>query len=60
LLCFSAHWEPIDFTVPGDEYGTAWQVVVDTADPDVEDRVLETGQTVSIDARSLVVLQRTA
>jgi glycogen operon protein len=60
LLCFSAHWEPIEFTVPGDDYGKAWQVVVNTAEPDVGEQVLEAGATLPVAARSLVVLQRTA
>lgn len=30
LLCFNAHHEPIEFTLPPKEFGAAWQVVVYT------------------------------
>jgi glycogen operon protein len=60
LLCFSAHDEAIDFTMPGEEYCTAWQVVIDTMDDDVDGKVVEAGQLVSVGPRALVVLQRTA
>jgi glycogen operon protein len=58
LLCFSAHDEAIDFTLPTDEYGSVWSVVVDTNDPDAEERMVDAGATVTVSARSLVVLQR--
>ena len=32
LLCFNAHYEDIEFTVPADEYAREWAVVVDTTD----------------------------
>ncbi|MBA2308641.1 MAG: glycogen debranching protein GlgX, partial [Pseudonocardiales bacterium] len=35
LLCFNAHHEDIDFTLPPDGYGTRWAVVVDTASGEV-------------------------
>jgi glycogen operon protein len=60
LLCFSAHDQAIDFTVPGEEYGAAWQVVIDTAVPDPAEHVFEPGETVAVGPRALVILQRTA
>ena len=60
LLCFSAHHEALEFNLPGSEYSSAWQVVVDTqapgSGPDVE-VVIEAGGTLSMGPRSLVVLQ---
>ncbi len=58
LLCFSAHYEKIDFTIPDDEYEPGWTVVVDTAEDAVAERTVEAGGTLTVDARSLVVLQR--
>ena len=60
VLCFSAHHEAIDFTLPPADYGMGWQIVIDTAvsDPD-EDAVFEAGATVSVGPRALVVLRRT-
>ena len=33
LICFNAHYEAIDFTIPTADYGAGWQLVVDTTDP---------------------------
>ncbi|HEY7007689.1 MAG TPA: glycogen debranching protein GlgX [Jatrophihabitantaceae bacterium] len=60
LLCFSAHDEPIDFTVPGAEYAAAWDVVIDTlygvdAEPAT---VVEAGGTVAVGPRAIVVLRK--
>jgi isoamylase len=57
-LCFSAHWEPIEFTLPPDEYGPTWRVVVDTAHPDDGDREVPAGGSIEVADRSLVVLQQ--
>jgi isoamylase len=58
LLCFSAHDEPIEFTVPPAEFAPAWEIVVDTMRPDDGAPVVEAGGTVSVGPRALVVLQQ--
>ena len=70
LLCFNAHHEDIDFTLPPDGYGTRWAVVVDTASGEVttlsdapgvvaaEPPTNAAGTTVHVPSRSLIVLQR--
>jgi isoamylase len=59
LLCFSAHYEPIDFHVPSADYGAAWHVIVDTGRPDLDDgKVIDAGDVVPVGPRALVVLQR--
>jgi isoamylase len=61
LLCFSAHHEPIDFTVPTAEYAAAWHIVVDTLLDDGDRNgapVIAAGDTVTVGPRALVVLQR--
>jgi isoamylase len=58
LLCFSAHDEPIEFTVPPAEFAPAWEIVVDTMRPDDGAAVVEAGGTVSVGPRALVVLQQ--
>ena len=35
LLCFNAYHEDIDFTLPGENYGAAWAVVLDTTTGEV-------------------------
>ncbi|MEC4763899.1 glycogen debranching protein GlgX [Mycobacterium sherrisii] len=58
LLCFSAHHEPLEFTLPPKEFGASWQVVVFTgpehATPADE---VPGGGALTVDAHSAVVLQ---
>ncbi|MEV7396999.1 glycogen debranching protein GlgX [Aeromicrobium sp. NPDC092404] len=61
LLAFNAHDEDIEFTLPDGDYGRTWTVAVDTATGVVEQPgsgMFDTGATVNVRARSLVVLQR--
>ena len=57
-LAFNASHEPIDFTLPSDEYAVGWTVVVDSsALEEVEPLQVKAGETVPLAARSLIVLQ---
>jgi glycogen operon protein len=58
LLCFSAHDEAIEFTVPGPDYCPAWKIIVDTMDDSVVDAAVTPGQAISVGPRAIVVLQR--
>ena len=59
LLCFNAHYEPIDFTTPTSEYAAKWRVAIDTANPhDSTGRLAEAGGQIPVESRSLLVLQR--
>jgi isoamylase len=60
FLCFNAHHEPIEFTLPPQEFGRAWTPVVDSAvaTANVEDpQSTPAGNTVEVAARAMVVLQ---
>ena len=61
LLFFNAHFEPVDFTIPDEEYGEAWAIAVSTAEP-LADHLDESGfkahDSVEVDARSILVLRR--
>jgi glycogen operon protein len=71
LLCLNAHYEDIDVTLPGREYGARWAVVVDTATGEVvtlssvpgvaaaEPPTVAGGSVHRVPARSVVVLQHT-
>jgi isoamylase len=71
LLCLNAHYEDIDATLPGPEYGSRWAVVVDTAVGEVttlstapgvvaaDPRTVDGGAVLTVPARSVLVLQRT-
>jgi glycogen operon protein len=59
VICFNAHHEPIEFTVPPEEFGAAWQPVIDTAaEPGAVDAdPVAATQTLKVGARAIVVLQ---
>ncbi|WP_396923063.1 glycogen debranching protein GlgX, partial [Mycolicibacterium sp.] len=56
LLCFNAHYEAIEFTLPPEEFGTSWVPIVSSAaNPD--DEPLAPGARVNVEARAVLVLQ---
>ncbi|OBG98988.1 glycogen debranching enzyme GlgX [Mycobacterium sp. E136] len=58
VLCFNAHYEPIDFVLPEKKFGDSWISVIDSAaDGDDEPAPVGAGQKVSVAARSVIVLQ---
>ena len=58
LLCFNAHFEDIEFTLPPSEFGTVWQPVIDTrTDTPDRDAVLKAGVKIPVEARTALVLQ---
>jgi isoamylase len=59
VLCFNAHHEPIEFTLPPKEFGPAWAPVIYTADTAAaeEAKPVTAGATVAVDARAVLVLQ---
>ena len=71
LLCFNAHYEDIEARLPPRSYGVRWTVVVDSSTGEVQTLApqpgvvaadpptLAAGGTLSVPARSLLVLQRT-
>jgi glycogen operon protein len=58
LLCFSAHDEAIDFTVPREEDEASWQVVLDTMSAAAQEYVVKPGDTIQVGPRAMVVLKR--
>jgi len=59
VLCFNAHYESIEFTLPPKDFGPAWVPVIYTADMTVaeEAKPVTAGAKVAIDARAVMVLQ---
>ncbi|QXG76495.1 glycogen debranching protein GlgX [Modestobacter sp. L9-4] len=61
VLAFNAHHEPIEFTMPSDDYAAGWTVVADTAElEEVEPVTVKAGETLTVAARATVVLQAQA
>ncbi|PZS29457.1 MAG: glycogen debranching enzyme GlgX [Pseudonocardiales bacterium] len=58
LLFFSAHHEPIDFRMPGAEYASSWEIVLDTSKQDGGDASVVTPDgEVAVGPRALIVLR---
>jgi glycogen operon protein len=65
LLAFNAYHENCDVTVPAQEYGRQWDVVVDTGTAEVhlgtnghEPRVVGNGERLLLPARTMILLHR--
>ncbi len=61
FLLFNGFHESMEFVLPDLGAGERWQVEIDTAAPmlgDVEDRSTKTGETMTVEARSVRVLRR--
>jgi glycogen operon protein len=58
LLLFNAHHEPIEFTLPPRRFGRHWQVVLSTFDPDAPADRHDARTAVTVESRSLLLLQR--
>ena len=58
LLCFNAHHEPIEFTVPPAEFGTGWRTVIYTGTEDAAPPgELNAAAKFAVEAHTAVVLQ---
>jgi len=64
LLCFNAHYEDLEFTLPDGNYGAEWTVDLDTNTPtgarDDESAVVRAGTSTTAVSRSVLVLRKTA
>ena len=59
VICFNGHHEPLEFTLPPEEFGAAWQPVIDTAaDVDDDGEAVAAGASRQIEARSVLVFQQ--
>jgi glycogen operon protein len=60
VMCFNAHHEPIEFTLPPTEFGKAWWPVLDTAAGTGEtgdEAVVKAGAPMRVEARAMLVLR---
>ncbi|GAA1108609.1 glycogen debranching protein GlgX [Arthrobacter flavus] len=57
LLLFNASDEPVDFTLPQQEYAPAWDEVIDTAGKYADSDAIPAETTITLEAKSMVVLR---
>jgi len=59
IMIFNAHDGSIDFTLPPPEWGAKWEIVLDTATPQLAEPAPAAAQSLlTVEARSLCVLRR--
>jgi glycogen operon protein len=56
ILIFNAHYEPIMFTLPDEQYGSKWQLIVDTHNPKGPELSYEAGFSITAQSRSFLLL----
>lgn len=56
ILIFNAHYEPIQFTLPDENYGSRWKLVVDAYNPDGPELNYEAGFAITAQSRSFMLL----
>ncbi|HEU4360554.1 MAG TPA: glycogen debranching protein GlgX, partial [Mycobacterium sp.] len=60
LLCFNAHDDVVDFTMPPGDYAQEWTAVLDTTDAAGEvELVVNDGDQIALPGRALLVLRKT-
>ncbi|ADX73869.1 glycogen debranching enzyme GlgX [Pseudarthrobacter phenanthrenivorans] len=57
LMAFNAHDDAVDFCLPSEEYSPNWEVLFDTAAQAEDYEPLKAGATLTLDAKSMVVLR---
>ncbi|GAC55479.1 glycogen debranching protein GlgX [Gordonia amicalis] len=61
FICFNAHYEPIDFHLPPEQYGLEWSGELDTTHPAGDsDLTAASGDSVTVGGRSVLVLRKTS
>jgi isoamylase len=61
FLLFNGFYDPMDFTLPSFDAAERWKVVIDTNAPLVdqaEERAMKSGETFSVESRTILVLQK--
>ncbi|MEE6167266.1 MULTISPECIES: glycogen debranching protein GlgX [unclassified Mycolicibacterium] len=56
LLCFNAHYEPIEFVLPPKDFAAQWTPVISTA-ANLDDTPLAAGAKVTVESRAVLVLR---
>ncbi|MBI3181277.1 MAG: glycogen debranching protein GlgX [Myxococcales bacterium] len=60
LVLLNAHHEPVEFTVPGVEWGAEWQLALDTAKEVEASGAVKAGAKLELKGRSLMALRHPA
>ncbi|WP_277246291.1 glycogen debranching protein GlgX [Micrococcus terreus] len=58
-ILLNAHWEPVEYTLPGEPFPSQWNLVVDTASASSDVLAFTAGDKVTVPGRGIVILQST-
>lgn len=58
LIYFNAGTDKVEMTLPDSEYSEAWAAVIDTSGDATDGDLLKAGSTITVEAKSLVVLMQ--
>ncbi len=56
FVLFNAGDEPLDFTIPADEYSPRWAILIDTSGSLADTEPLVSGHSIAVEPKSLLVL----
>jgi isoamylase len=58
-VIFNASHEPVEYKLPGVKYGKEWQKILDTCEPQVQEKpeIFQPDNNLKVDARSVVLLK---
>ncbi|WP_187367850.1 glycogen debranching protein GlgX [Bifidobacterium gallicum] len=56
ILLFNAHYESVQFTLPNEDYGKKWRLLIDTFNPDGPELNYEAGFNITAQPRSFLLL----
>ena len=56
-ILLNAHWEPVEYTLPGEPFPSQWSLVVDTAAAAPDVLAFTAGDKVTVPGRGIVILQ---
>ncbi|MBB5286614.1 glycogen operon protein [Rhabdobacter roseus] len=58
-IIFNAHYEPLDYVLPGRKYGDFWMKILDTSEACIDEKgqTFKPHDTIRVDSRSIVVLK---
>ncbi|MCS4489043.1 glycogen debranching protein GlgX [Corynebacterium sp. ES2794-CONJ1] len=61
LMIFNAYHDVIEFTLPPENFGSSWKLVVDTTEPTgypLEGKVIESGGSMTVQGRSILIFRQ--
>lgn len=59
-IVFNAHYEPLEYKLPSEEYGQTWIKILDTSTYELEEQTYKANDMVQVESRSVVLFKNPA